>query len=497
MDGMSPLGTLVLDLRRRRVSAAWLSGERGPDRVETIILRQATEPVALQGGSEAVCDPLDALSSAASLAPSHLRNASFLETKRLVERAHDWLQSLLDPVFEGAAAYRPDDGRFTAVVAVPGRLGRRALRVLEELLRVRGFSRVLAVRRELAASLLTLGEGTAGRALVVDCGEHDLRLHHVVIERDLEGLGAGVVASRTKRDLGWSFLLGRLADLLGDHLGGEPGSRRARLEEALTAPEVRDGSPPSAGASLDRAIRELGDDRLQKEIGERLAWAAADLGFDARIPWVGIGPAFCTPAVGRLLETALGVQGRAIGTAVPALERPIQGLAAAVAELVPGGPGVPASRLSLEAEHRLWLSNLEDTGIELAGAGDLIRRAREARPLRRFMRLEGEPRNGDGVPIRLHWGADPDPRSSALVAAASLDPRRLPAGDEREIEVRLDLRAATRGRLPTGTVRARLGEACAESRLEIPNFARSLESRDFPWAPAAEPVPSSSKEVST
>lgn len=444
-------------------------------------------PWELQSGSEAVVmeHPLAVLSSPVTEEEPARR-------RELLEATAFMIRELLSPIFRFVSHRELATHEVEVVAVVSAKAGRRAILMLHKIFRQAGFRRLGLLRRESAAALALLLEGSPSGNLIVDLEDEALHVHKVLLGHDTDHITLETAGSRSLRGLGRSFLIQRLAAAL---------QRTGRLPERapLTAlgrallglsgiaySEEVPGEPPfrlTHGLLGELFAAGLGD-KWASELNDRLRPILLELGTESAPIMVGLGSALATPEVEELLVRAVDGKQPVSVAQTPVRERCARGVAALLIWLA----GNPHRRLEVREAGGLRIDTMRGGSLELLSAATLPQAPGESRVIHQRLRLECASRTvyeSGRILVNLFWGCNPDPRYAASLCTLAVDVATTRAPQPHHLDLVLHFKRNRHGRL-VGWVDATLAGAHGTQRLRFAADGLSPRSATLPESDAAQ-----------
>jgi hypothetical protein len=425
-------------------------------------------PWELKPGTEAVViqHPLQVLSSPA---------AALDRTQRqdLLDAAAALTLELLSPVFLFLAQRGLAASEMEAAVVVPAQAGSRAIELLRRIFRQAGFRRLGLLRREAAAALALLAEGSPAGHLVVDLEDDALHVHKVLLEQRAELLVLRNAGSRSLRGMGRSWLVQRIAAALRSAGRMAERTPAAALDRGLAGlcggpyPAEVAGEPPlrlNRGMLAELFDAGLGEE-LAKELDRRLRPVLRDLDAGGA-PLVTLGSALAIGELETMLVWAAGGKQPASVTQTPVRERCARG-AAALLSWRAGGIG---RQVEVHEASGLRIDSLRGGSIEVLPVERLPRRPGESRAFCQHLRVESaaDPVFAPGqLVVNFLWGCNPDPQYSATVCTLALDLDAPLREAQPHLSLQIAVRRSRHGWL-VGTASAALGGARDRRWLRFP-----------------------------
>jgi hypothetical protein len=424
--------------------------------------------------------PLEVLSSAA------LAGSDPAQRRDLFAAAAALAGEQLSPVFESLARRGLSPRDVAAVAIVPASTGRRAALLLHMLFRREGCRRLALLRRETAAALALLDEGSPTGNLIVDLEDEALHLHRVTLMSRPDAVSVRCLGSRSLRGVGRRQLVQRLGTALagagrlppGTHAasaaldraflglcGGPypaevPGEPPLRLTQGLFAELLAQGAGADLAADLERQLRPC---------------VAALFGGEAAsaTPLVALGSAFAVSEIEVLVARAAGGEAPASVARTPVRERCARGVAALLLRLAGGRP----PKLEISDSAGVRIDDLRGGSIELLPAATLPQAPSGAGTFRQRLRVESAPEAaevGGQLLVNLLWGCNPDPGYAAPLGSLVLETGDMKRSLQPHLSLELRLKRNRQGWL-SGRATAAYGSARASARLGCPGGAGLAE----------------------
>ena len=417
--------------------------------------------------------PLDVLSSAAA--------AGFEPAQRrdLLAAAAALAGEQLAPVFQFLAHRGLTPKDLTAVAIVPANTGRRAALLLDLLFRREGYRDLTILRREAAAALALLDEGSPTGNLIADLEDEALHLHRVTLERRSAAVSLHCLGSRSVRGLGRRYLVQRLSGALASagHLPPGTHAASAALDRAFLGLCGGPYSPEVPGEPAFRLTRRLVGDLLGQELGADLA---AELAQQLRpilrglfggetagtVPLVTLGSAFTVSELETLVARAACAEIPASVSRTPVRERCARAVAALLLRLRRADP----PRLEIVDSASVRIDDLRGGSIELLPVAVLPEVRSGSSVAHQRVRVESAAKAAESVGpllVKLLWGSNPDPAYAAPLGCLVLEPPDGNRAAHSHLNLELRLKRDRRGGL-IGKATASMGGVRASARLGCP-----------------------------
>lgn len=447
----------------------------------------AGQTLALQPALQVLSSP-----AAAGCEPAQRRD--------LIAAAFALVGEQLSPVFQSLARRGLTPQEIEAVAILAPNSGRRAGLLLHLLFRREGCRRLTLLRREVAAALALLDEGSPSGNLIVDLEEEALHLHRVALRSRSEMVSLHHLGSRSVQGFGRRHLVQRLGAALARAgrlpSGAHPAS--AALDRAFLGlcggpypPEVPGEPALRLTRGLVAEMLSLGlEAELAAELETRLGPCLQALAGGEPIsaaPLVALGSAFTVSELETLWARAVGAEMPASVARVPVRERCARGVAALLLRLRSADP----PRLEISDAASVRVDDLRGGSIELVPAVALPGAASGALSVHQRVRVEAGP-EAAGVAgpllVNLLWSCDPDPAYAAPLGCLVIEAGGGKPAGQLHLGLELRLKRDRRGGL-IGRAAASLGGARASARLGCPGNGGLAELAAASTRPRAQQPP--------